>query len=220
MAEGLKRFAAHTADPKAHPIHADLRQVVYRIALNNSPGPAVSFLKNEWQTTVAPDGKEVCLLAIGHISDEAVASSILLPFLFDTGADTIPSGDMHILGSGLAQNRVTRSMLWAYIQQHWDEIQQKTGNPVVLDRFVRVSLSYFSESTALDEIEAFFKDKDVSAFNRTLETVKDTIRGRVAYRERDAAVLREVSTCGLLAAPAIHPHEGLSSADSNFTVAG
>jgi hypothetical protein len=34
-------------------------------------------------------------------------------------------------------------------------------------------------------------DKDTSSFNRTLGTVKDKIRGRAAYRERDSEKLKE-----------------------------
>ncbi|KAF3358459.1 hypothetical protein VdG1_00019 [Verticillium dahliae VDG1] len=40
------------------------------------------------------------------------------------------------------------------------------------------------------EIDAFFAGKDTAGFNRTLETAKDKIRGRAAYRQRDAAALK------------------------------
>ena len=67
----------------------------------------------------------------------------------------------------------------------------KLGNPIVVDRFVQVSLPGFNNTEAVGEIEAFFEGKDTKSFDRTLETVKDKIRGRAAYRERDIEGLRE-----------------------------
>lgn len=192
--EALKRFTAHVSDPKANPLVADTRQAIYRVALKNNPSHAVTFLKQEWQTSPIPEAKELCLQCIGHVSDVAVVNSVLLPFLFGHGADCIPAGDMHILAVGLASNRIARPLLWSYIQANWDAILQKVaGNPIVLDRFVKCSLGAFADFSVLKGIDAFFEGKDTSAFNRTLETVKDNIRGRAAYRERDVEELREVS---------------------------
>jgi hypothetical protein len=56
---------------------------------------------------------------------------------------------------------------------------------------VRVSLGSFTDDSVVDEIDQFFKDKDTKSFDRTLETVKDKIRGRAAYKKRDAASLKE-----------------------------
>ncbi len=167
---------------------------MYQVALKEKPAEAVPFLKHVWQTTAAPDGKEVCLQSMSQVYDPAVITGMLLPWLFGLEAATaVPSGDMHILAAALAGQAVGRPLLWRHIRDNWHTavVPKIGGNPIVLDRFVRVSLSKFSDLTALAEIEAFFADKDTKAFDRTLETVKDSIRGRAAYRRRDAAVLRE-----------------------------
>ncbi|KAG4219464.1 hypothetical protein PC116_g32056, partial [Phytophthora cactorum] len=80
---------------------------------------------------------------------------------------------------------------WKYIQDNWEKLTTKMANPVVLDRFVKLTLSKFTDAKYIDEIDAFFKDKDTSAFDRTLEQVKDSIRGRAAYRQRDAQVIKD-----------------------------
>jgi hypothetical protein len=194
IAEALKRFRAWASDPTASPIHADLRQSIWSIALKNCPSEALPVLLKEWATTTSPDGKEVCLSVLGRVSDDSLVGSSLLPFLFNNDAASIPAGDMHILGAGLAASSRARPMLWSHMQDHWQPFLDKVGgNPIVLDRFVRVALQQFADREAVESIEKFFEGKDTSAFNRTLETVKDSIRGRAAYRERDAAVLREVS---------------------------
>lgn len=195
--EALKRFAAHSASPKDNPLHADLRAPIYRAALKSNPVDTTAFLKNEWFSTSAIDGKEVSLTVLGNCPDEDVIKSTLLPFLFNISppapaSDSIPGGDMHILASSLASNHTARPLLWQFIKENWDQIQQKIGgNPILVDRFINVSLSKFTTYKDVGEIEEFFENKDTTAFDRTLGTAKDKVRGRAAYRERDSAVLKE-----------------------------
>lgn len=183
-AEALSRFAKYKADPIANPINPNLRTALYRAAISENPKEAVEFLKNEWKTTPAVDGKEVCISALGHVKDTTLISEVIIPFLFNTEPpeDHVSSSDMHILSSSMANNPVARPLQWDHIRSNWDAICAKMANPVVLDRFVKVSLQMFAEDEKVAEIEDFFKDKDISAFGRTLETVKDKIRGRAKFR--------------------------------------
>ena len=98
---------------------------------------------------------------------------------------------MHALGSSLSTNRVARPLQWEYFKANYDAAVAKLGNPVVVDRFVNLSLSRFTTLDALADIDRFFEGRDTKSFDRTLGTVKDKIRGRAAYKERDAAALKE-----------------------------
>ncbi|ORY64143.1 peptidase family M1 [Pseudomassariella vexata] len=174
----------------------NLRTIVYRAAIKADAAKAFGVLKNEWEKGASIDGKEMCLAALGHIRDTELINNKVLPFLFNLSppaptSNSVPSGDMHTLGSALAGNSSSRPLLWEYLQANWDQATKKMANPVVLDRFVRVTLNKFTDAKYLGQIDAFFKDKDTSYFDRTLEQVKDAVRGRAAYRERDAAVLKE-----------------------------
>ncbi|KAI1269415.1 peptidase family M1 [Xylariaceae sp. FL1019] len=174
----------------------NLRSVVYRTAIKTKPAEAISALKKEWYNGTSIDGKEVCLTSLGHTRDLDLVEKSLLPFLFDTSppapaSESVPSGDMHSLGSVLAANSATRNLQWRYMQENWEKLTTKMANPVVLDRFVKMSLNKFTDAKYVDEIDAFFKDKDTSSFDRTLEQVKDAIRGRAAYRSRDAEGIKE-----------------------------
>ncbi|KAI1506145.1 peptidase family M1 [Biscogniauxia marginata] len=177
-------------------LHPSLRTIVYRTAIKTNPANAVPILKKEWYTGASIDGKEVCLASLGHTRDAELIEKSILPFLFDLSppapaSESVPSGDMHSLGSSLASNSFARPLQWKYIQSNWDKVTAKMANPVVLDRFVKLSLNKFTDAKYVDEITAFFADKDTSGFDRTLEQVKDAIRGRAAYRERDAKVIKE-----------------------------
>ncbi|SPO03523.1 related to (AAP1) - alanine/arginine aminopeptidase [Cephalotrichum gorgonifer] len=194
--EALKRFNAWSENRDSDVIPPSLRLAVYHVAIKNNPGKAVEVLKDEWYNTKSIDGRTICLSALGGVKDEAIVKDTLLPFLFNASppapaSDSVPSADMHVLAGGLGANHLSRPLQWKYIQENWDAIVAKIGNPIVLDRFVQVSLPSFNDGSVLPEIDAFFADKDTTSFNRTLETVKDKIRGRVAYRERDIEGLRE-----------------------------
>ncbi|KAH9907781.1 peptidase family M1-domain-containing protein [Xylariomycetidae sp. FL2044] len=177
-------------------LNPNLRTVVYRTAIKTQPEKAVAALKKEWYWGTSIDGKEVCLASLGHTRDPEIISKTLLPFLFDISPpvpaiDSVPSGDMHSLGNSLASNSVARPIQWKYMQDNWGKLTTKMANPVVLDRFVKMSLNKFTDDKYVKEIDTFFADKDTSSFDRTLEQVKDAIRGRAAYRKRDAEVIKE-----------------------------
>ncbi|KAF3070716.1 Aminopeptidase 2, mitochondrial [Daldinia childiae] len=192
-AKSLFEAWADKGTPLPHP---NLRTVVYRAGVKTDPAKAVKALKKEWFTGASFDGKLVCLASLGHVRDPDLISSSVLPFNSDLSppappSESVPSGDMHTIGSTLATNSVARPIQWKYIQDNWEKLTTKMANPVVLDRFVKLTLSKFTDARYIDEIDTFFKDKDTSAFDRTLEQVKDSIRGRAAYRERDAQVIKE-----------------------------
>jgi aminopeptidase N len=173
-----------------------LRTVAYRAAIKAKPAEAVKALKKEWYTGSSIDGKEVCLSSLGQTRDPELIKKELLPFLFDISppapaSESVPSGDMHSLGSSLAANSAARDLQWDYMRENWGKVTTKMANPVVLDRFVKISLNKFTDDKYVAEINKFFEGKDTSSFDRTLEQVKDAVRGRAAYYQRDAGVLKE-----------------------------
>ncbi|KJZ73130.1 hypothetical protein HIM_07514 [Hirsutella minnesotensis 3608] len=191
--EALKRFNAWAENPESNPIHPSLRSPVWRNAVRKDPARAVDILKKEWFNTKAIDGKLICLGAISVAEDKEVLNQSIIPFNFNTSppSDAVPTADIHVLGMGLAGNPHGRHLQWKFMKDNWSTCLEKLRNPIVLDLFVRVTLGSFTDEKAIDELDQFFKDKDTSGFNRTLGTVKDKIRGRAAYKQRDSAALRE-----------------------------
>lgn len=189
---GFDRWTAFRANPAENPIPADLRSPIYRAALRTDPAGTVPVLKHEWFTTPAVDGKEICLTVLGHATDPAIIKDILLPFNFSISpptpaSDSVPAGDMHYLSGVFAGNRTARAIQWAYLRDNWDHVNKKLGgNPIIIDRLISVSLGKFTDTETLEDIEKFFSTVSTKGFDRTLETVKDKIRGRAAYKKRDA----------------------------------
>ncbi|KAF4119489.1 Aminopeptidase N [Geosmithia morbida] len=191
--EALGRFDAWAEDQEANPIHPSLRSSVWRAGIQKDAARAVQILKREWAETKSIDGKLFCLSVLGLVKDAEILSESIIPFNFNTSppSNAVPSADMHVLSGSLSANVVGRPLQWAFIQANWDAIVAKISNPIVVDRFVNVSLSRFTDEAVIADIDAFFEDKDTSGFDRTLRTVRDKIRGRAAYKGRDSALLRE-----------------------------
>ncbi|EEY19393.1 aminopeptidase [Verticillium alfalfae VaMs.102] len=195
--EALKRWKAYVESPESNPLPPALRTPVFRVAVKHDPVKAVEVLKKEWFTTKSIDGKEVCLSAISaaprHGARQRTRSSPSSSIGSPPAAGLRVGGprpNMHVLASGLGANASAREAQWQYLQAHWDDCVVKAGNNVVVDRLVSTSLSKFADADKIQEIDAFFAGKDTAGFNRTLETAKDKIRGRAAYRQRDAAALK------------------------------
>jgi len=199
--EAFKRFSAWAENPEANPIHPSLRVSIWRSGVQKDTARTVQILKKEWFETKSIDGKLFCLSVLGLVKDPELLKSSIIPFNFNTSppSDAVPSADMHVLAGSLSNNVVGRPLQWEYVKENWDAIVAKIGNPIVVDRFVNVSLSRFTSESAIADIDAFFDGKDTSSFDRTLTVVKDKIRGRAAYKQRDTDVLREwLSTNGYI----------------------
>jgi len=145
-------------------------------------------VQEDYLSTKSIDGKETCLLALGKVQTTALASAFL-DFQF---SDKVAIQDMHTGSISLAANSKVRNALWEYIKQHWETVHQKlSGNPVVLDRYIKTTLSKFASHEVERDIAAFFEDKDTKAYDRGLVQVSDTVKANASYKERDEAIVLE-----------------------------
>jgi aminopeptidase N len=183
------RFASFTSGTDTSAIHPSLRSPFFRIAVNEGGKDAYEAVKAFYTTTTSIDGKEIALQSLGRVQSEALANEYL-DFLF---SDAVAVQDMHTGASSLAQNAKTRLAVWNYIKTNWDSkvYPDLSGNMVLLERFLRMSLSKFSSHEVKKDIDSFFASKDNKGYDRGLGVVANTVEGAAKYKERDAAIVRE-----------------------------
>ncbi|KAK6437018.1 hypothetical protein LTR95_006793 [Oleoguttula sp. CCFEE 5521] len=187
VAESQKRFKAFV-DGDKQAIHPSLRSAVFKISTKNGGKEAYEAIKHEYITTTSIDGREITLQSLGQVQSAELAQDYL-KFGFSGG---VAIQDVHSVGASLANNSKTRLEVWKYIKANWDMIYEKlSGNMVVLERFVRMCLIKNSSVDVEKDIQAFFKDKDQTGYDRGLAVVSDTIKGNARYKERDAEAIRE-----------------------------
>lgn len=162
---------------------------VFNIVVREDGKSAYDAVKSEYSSTTSIDGKEICLQALGKVRDSTLAAD----YLNFTFSPAVAVQDRHTAGGSLAANTKTRYQLWAYIKENWDSkvFPDLSGNMVVLERFLRITLNKFASHEVNKEIKTFFEGKDCRGFDRGLGVVIDTVEGNAKYRERDVDVVRE-----------------------------
>ena len=187
VAEAQKRFKAFTSgDKKA--IHPSLRTATFKIAIKEGGSSAYEAVKHEYETTSSVDGKEICLQAMGRVQTSDLAND----FLTWSFSGAVATQDLHTPARALALNSKVRVTVWTFIKTNWPMLRDRLGgNMVVLERFLRMSLTKFATEEVLTDIEDFFRDKDQTGFDRGLAVVQDTIRGNARYRVNDLEIIRE-----------------------------
>jgi len=187
IAEGKKRFEAwKSGDTKA--IHQNLRGVIFNLAVANGGPAEYQAVKTEFSKTTSVDGKEISIQALGRAKQPALATDLLN---FVTSED-VPIQDAHGGIAAIAANNDTRIVAWEYTKAQWDRVSKRLGaSNIVIDRWIKVGLPNYADHKIRDDINAFFKDKDTGAFNRSLVVVSDTITSNANYRERDEKLVLE-----------------------------
>lgn len=187
ISEGKKRFASwQSGDASA--IHRNLKSVIFN--MNVAQGGEAEFLavKEEYVNTTTVDGKEICLQAMGRTKKRELAMDLLE---FVTSGQ-VPTQDTHSVPGALASNNSCRDTVWEYTKTNWQRVHDRLSvSNIVLDRWVKLGLSQYSDLKTEKEIAEFFKNKDTKAFERSLVIVSDTITGNAKYKERDEERLLE-----------------------------
>ena len=127
-------------------------------------------------------------MSMGQVPTEELASEFM-DFQF---SDEVAVQDVHFGSASLASNPKARKALWDYVQGDWDKVSKKmSARPIIMDRFIKLSLSKFATRWVEEDISDFFKDKDTEGWNRAVVQVIDTVRANARYRERDEALVLE-----------------------------
>lgn len=189
VTEAQRQFAAFTSGGNTSAIHASLRSPVFRISVTEGGKEAYEAVKTFYGTTVSIDGKEIALQSLGRVQTPELAKEYL-DFIF---SPKVAVQDRHSGAISLAANAKVRGVVWEYIKANWDGkvYPELSGNMVVLERFLRMSLNKFASFEVKKDIDAFFADKDNRGYDRGLGVVADTITGAAKYKERDVGLVKE-----------------------------
>lgn len=169
-------------------IHRNLRGAVWRIAINSGRRAEYAAVQNEFLTTKSIDGKEIALQSMGRVQTAELAREYL-DFLL---SDHVAVQDVHSGAIALAVNAKTRGAQWQGIKADWEKVKTKFGsNLMVLDRFLKGTLTKFASEEIKKDVAGFFDDKDNTGYDRGLGVISDTIGGNASYKERDSGLVLE-----------------------------
>ncbi|KAL8278732.1 hypothetical protein RQP46_008801 [Phenoliferia psychrophenolica] len=119
-------------------------------------------------------------------------TSTRLPGLIQKTAGMLLSGqvqEQHMVTflSGMAQNPLSRRMVWQFVQAGWAGLEAKLQGTFALGKLVQFSFESFSSEEDADAVEAFFADKDTASFSLPLQQGLETVRAKARWLTRDRA---------------------------------
>lgn len=188
VTEAKQRFDLWASGKDKSAVHTNLRSAIFGITIAEGGRDKYDSVKEEYIKTDSVDGKEICLAALGRVTDADLVYDYL-DFVF---SDKVAIQDVHNGAVALAANSKVRHLLWEYMKRNWDAVEARlSANNVVFERFVRMGLSKFADHNIGADIASFFKDKDTSPYDRALVIVADSIRTNANYKERDERLVLE-----------------------------
>lgn len=181
----------YKADPETAGIDQTLLYLAWGVAAQDAPREAVPELLAQWQASTSGEVRSRLVRAMGMARDPAVLRDTVLPFCYGTApADRVlKTTEMRPLVTWLAQRAPAGPLQWEYIKTNWDAIVAKVGMSDMMCRTLNASLFTFGDAAAVEDIDAFFADKDTNGIAITMARIKDGILNVDRFRKRERASL-------------------------------
>ncbi|KAK0521743.1 Aminopeptidase 2 mitochondrial [Tilletia horrida] len=161
----------------------DLRQAVFSTVARLGGEAEYEALLKIYKNPATPNHKIAAMLAICAPKDEALLKRTV-ETLF---SGEVKAQDFMYFFAGLAGNRVGRRLLWAETKARYDQLAKVFEGNFSLSRLIEYSFSSLTTKADLEDVQAFFKDKDVAKYSMGLQQGLDSVRANSQWLERDAA---------------------------------
>ncbi|KAF9174875.1 hypothetical protein BGX20_009365 [Mortierella sp. AD010] len=189
VAEARRRFRSFMKDRDMTAISPDLRFPVFEIVLRSTQGvEEYEDIVNYYRETFVPAEKMVALSVLGYgNSQELVRRTLALAM-----SPEVRTSDILSAIATLRSSVIGRAELWNFMRHHWDVLYERHfGDIGFLDYFVSLSIESFSTLERYHEVQAFFANKDTSAYDRILATCLEGIRMNILWLGRDCKDVEE-----------------------------
>jgi aminopeptidase 2 len=94
---------------------------------------------------------------------------------------------MYLPLSGLRGHAEGCDALWKFTKDNWDELVRRLPISLpLLSSVVAIATSSFTHREHIEDIKAFFKDKETKGFDMSLSQALDSVSAKAAWLERDS----------------------------------
>ncbi|KAI5290061.1 Aminopeptidase 2 mitochondrial [Ascosphaera acerosa] len=181
--EMFEQAAAAGADAKTDSLHPNIRAAVYDIVLRNGGERELDIVLDRFRKAATSAEQTTILRVLGSTPNPALIKRVL-----DFGfSDEVRNQDIYLPLGGLRAHAIGIELRWAWFKEHYDELTKKF--PPVLSMFssiVQLCTGGFTTEAQLQEVEAFFRDKDTKGYDQSLAQSVDSIRSRAKWVARDS----------------------------------
>ncbi|KAE8215690.1 hypothetical protein CF327_g1094 [Tilletia walkeri] len=183
-AQCRRRFAPLLDGDDDSQIPKDLMQPIFQTAIRLGGVKEFEALLRHYQSTPIPSQKIAALVGLCSASDPTLLSRTA-DILFGTGGE-IRQQDWLYVFAGLADNPISRRVWWETVKKHFEEVYKVLEASVSFSRIVESCITRFTRKEDLDDVEAFFKDKETSKYSMGLQQGLDSIRSNSRWLQRDS----------------------------------
>ncbi|RWS26100.1 puromycin-sensitive aminopeptidase-like isoform X2 [Leptotrombidium deliense] len=172
------------AHAKALTINPNHKMSVYTVvASSSSPEIFNKLLDLYKQNKNNPSERSVLSNVLGLTNDEKLLDEVLK---FSITNDVGVSDTVSILDS-VCHSPIGRQKAWKFFTRNFELFKKRYEGGIEVTRLIRGITSSFTTFEKADEIDAFFKDNDLSGIESTLKNSLEMVRMRADWLRRDAA---------------------------------
>ncbi|THV05631.1 hypothetical protein K435DRAFT_849875 [Dendrothele bispora CBS 962.96] len=163
-------------------IPADLQRTIYRVAVKHGGCDEYNAVKAVFEKPPTPTARIAAMIALGQTQDDEL--------LKETSNATLRGArdqDVIYFFRGLGINHKSKMMLVDFFKQNYNELCRRFQNTFMLKYFVEDAFRNLSTEKDLQDTIEYFKDKDVTRYEMSLNQTLDGIRARIAYLKHSMA---------------------------------
>ncbi|KAJ4488175.1 leucyl aminopeptidase [Lentinula aciculospora] len=179
------RFAQYMKNGDDSVIPADLQGAIYRAAVIYGGKDEFNAVKAIYDKAPTPTSRISAMIALCQTKDSA-----LLDETYEIALKQARDQDVVYFLSGLASNDLTKRSVTRLFQDHYETLYKRFESTFMMRYLVETTYSGLSTQKDLDEMNAFFKDKDTSKYHMGLAQCLDSIRARIAYIKHSSSDVR------------------------------
>ncbi|KAI8393953.1 aminopeptidase [Radiomyces spectabilis] len=194
VAEAKKRFWQF-AEGNEDALHPNLRGPVYGIVLLTADNEEEEqklweqILKIYRNENIPTDQRLIALSALGGAKDAGIIRKYLDMSLDDK---EVRGQDSIYVFRSLAANPDAHDLFWEFFTKNYDVLHNKFSKSLSLfGSAVRSAVGGFASMKKIEQVEAFFADKDTKQYERALQQALEAAKVNAKWVERDHQVVAD-----------------------------
>ncbi|CAE6458236.1 unnamed protein product [Rhizoctonia solani] len=160
-------------------IPANLRRIVYRIGVRYGRKEEYQTIKKIVENPTSPTSKLAAMLAMTHVQDKELIEQTLA--YIETN---VKDQDVRYYFNGFASNHAARRRAAQFFQHNYSKLAKRFEANFSFRYLVEYAFDGFSTEKDAQQIEEFFKDKDISRFSMAYAQTIETIRANAKWLDR------------------------------------
>ena len=174
------KFLEDAADMQALP--SDMRSPVFKIILKNGGAAEFEQIKSYYVTATDNAEKKHVLNSLGAVDDVKLKKAVLD---WTTGGEVKLQDFFYAIGSVHRSGKEGQELTWSYFKENFDRLKSMIGkaSASLLDAVIVYSCGGFTSAAKADDIEEFFKDKDVAQNARKISQTVESMRANAKFTE-------------------------------------